>query len=301
MPLLGTDAPPLQDIDGWINGEVDSLEDGLYLLDFWTYTCVNCVRMLPLIQLIAEEYPEVQVVGVHTPEFDFEQERENVERAVEKYRLDYPIALDSENTTWKAYGNRYWPRQALVHDGEIVWQHVGESSLYDLEEEIARILDIEKRGADLSHRSPRKDISPEEYLGHKRCRGVNDSPVFRGEKELEAPRYRKKENVYLDGRWNMAPEHLEAVEDSRLFYGFSGKEANVVAHPNDGIRDIEVFLDGSKVDEKDAGVDLRVEDDRSYVRVKSPDMYNVIDTDHRDAEITLVPEKKTRLFTLTFG
>lgn len=301
MPLLGSDAPELQDIHGWINGEVDSLEDGLYLLDFWTYTCINCVRMLPLIQLLSDEYPEMNVIGVHTPEFDFEQETENVKRAVEKYRIEYPIALDSENTTWKAYGNRYWPRQALVYNGEIVWQHVGESSLYDLEEEIARILDIETRGLDLSHRSPRTDVSPEEYLGYTRCRGVNDSGVFRDKEEFEAPRYRKKENIYLDGTWEMKPDHLEAGEESRLFYSFNGKEANLVAHPNDGIRDIEVLLDGKTVDEKDAGVDLRIEDGKSYVRVKTPDMYNLVDTDNREAELALIPEKKTRLYTLTFG
>ncbi|MFB6207905.1 MAG: redoxin family protein [Candidatus Nanohaloarchaea archaeon] len=300
MPVINSDAPELQDISGWINGEVDSLDEGTFLLDFWTYSCVNCVRMLPLMQKVDDSYPEVTVVGVHTPEFDFERERENVEQAVERYGLEYPVALDSENSTWQAYGNRYWPRQALVHDGKIVWQHVGESSLYELEDKFAEVLDIEVRGVDLGHET-RSGISPETYLGFKRCRGVNDSGIFRGEKELEVPRFRAPEKVYLDGKWVMESEYLESSGDSRLFYNFDASEVNAVIHPAGSVKDIEVKMDGSYVDEKDAGSDLRFDSGKSFVRVKNPDMYNLVDTDRRKAEIVLEPENKTRFYTLTFG
>lgn len=300
MSFLSSDAPEFQDIRDWINSEERSVEEGTLLLDFWTYSCINCRKMLPMFQKIHEEYPEVTVVGVHTPEFDFEREKENVQKAVEKLGLEYPIALDSDNSTWKAYGNRYWPRQALIHEGEIVWQNIGESSLHELEHKIAEHLDVEKKNLDLSHETPEKEISPETYLGFKRCNGINDEGNFRGEKELSAPGNRKPEKVYLDGKWKQEKEFLEAVEDSKLFFNYRGSEVNLVVNPSEGVRDIEVLLDGEPVSEEDAGKDLRVEEGRSYVRVKNPDMYNLIDSEHRRSELTLLPDKRTRLYAFTF-
>ncbi|MFB6204863.1 MAG: redoxin family protein [Candidatus Nanohaloarchaea archaeon] len=300
MPVINSKAPELQDISGWVNGEAEGLEDGTYLLDFWTYSCVNCVRMLPLMQRIHEAYPEVTVLGIHTPEFDFERERENVEQAVERHGLEYPIALDSENSTWQAYGNQYWPRQTLVHDGKIVWQHIGESSLHDLEDRIVEVLDIESRGIDLEHET-RSDVSPETYLGYRRCNGVNEDGVFRGERTLEAPTFHVPEKVYLEGTWSMENEYLEAVKDSKLFYSFDAREVNAVLHPAGGVKDLAVKVDGSYVDEKDAGRDLRFDGEKSFVRVKRPGLYNLLETDRREAEIMLLPERKTRLYTLTFG
>src|SRR6267143_894313 len=112
-------APEFEDISGWINSEplsLQGLRGNVVFLDFWTYGCINCQRTLASMRELHSRYSRdgLVVVGVHTPEFPYERERGNVERAVASAGLNYPVALDSENSTWKLYGNHYWPRQTLI-------------------------------------------------------------------------------------------------------------------------------------------------------------------------------------------
>jgi thiol-disulfide isomerase/thioredoxin len=146
LPLVGHAAPEFQDIKGWINSEplsLAGLRGKAVFLDFWTYSCINCVRTLPYVEDAHEVYsPQgLVVVGVHTPEFPFERKRENVVNAVQMAGLRYPIALDSDNTTWRLYGNHYWPRQALIDaNGVVRFEHVGEGDYLTIEAEIRRLL-----------------------------------------------------------------------------------------------------------------------------------------------------------------
>lgn len=297
MPIVNSKAPALRDIEGWINSEPLSLGSGTYLLDFWTYSSVRSVRMLPLLKQVNRLDEDLQVLGVHSPRFDFERDVENVERAVRRYGIGYPVALDTDNSTWRAYGNRYRPRHALVHEGDLLWQHMGESSLEGLGEKLADILDVEE--LDFSH-DPHDEGTPRVFLGFRKAPGVNEEGVFRGEKEFSAPEFRRPGEVYLDGSWKMEDQFLEARGGSSMFFSFEGSEVSIVADPRGGVRDVEVGLDGSAVDGKDAGSDLRVEDGRSYVRIKSPGLYSVVSTDMRRADLRLEPEEKTRLFSMSF-
>jgi thiol-disulfide isomerase/thioredoxin len=134
------------DIDGWINSEplsLSGLRGKVVFLDFWTYGCVNCQRTLPWVRYLHSKYSGsgLVVVGVHTPEFPYERKRENVERAVTSAGLEFPVALDSKNTTWKLYGNHYWPRQALVDaGGKVRYDHVGEGDYEELEAKVVELL-----------------------------------------------------------------------------------------------------------------------------------------------------------------
>jgi thiol-disulfide isomerase/thioredoxin len=147
-------APEFENISGWINSEPLRLRDlrgKVVFLDFWTYGCINCQRTLPSMRELHSRYSGegLAVVGVHTPEFPYEKKRENVERAVTSAGLTYPIALDSENSTWKLYGNHYWPRQTLVDaNGMIRYEHVGEGDYDEIDAKIVQLL-----GEVKSHRS----------------------------------------------------------------------------------------------------------------------------------------------------
>jgi|SRR5579872_2552043 len=140
-------APEFQDIKGWINSEpltMRSLQGKVVFLDFWTFGCINCINTRPHFRRLYELHKEDQdfaMIGVHTPEFDYEKDPRNVQRAVAKYELHYPCALDSENATWKAYGNQYWPRQAIVDaTGVIRYEHVGEGAYAEMELKVAELL-----------------------------------------------------------------------------------------------------------------------------------------------------------------
>lgn len=139
-------APEFKDIAGWINSDplsVTGLKGKVVFLDFWTYGCINCQRTLPSMRELHSKYREsgLVIVGVHTPEFQYERRRENVESAVSAAGLEYPIAMDSRNSTWKLYGNHYWPRQTLIDaDGRIRYEHVGEGGYEEIESNIQELL-----------------------------------------------------------------------------------------------------------------------------------------------------------------
>jgi thiol-disulfide isomerase/thioredoxin len=115
------------------------LRGKVVLLDFWTFDCVNCIRTLPHIRQLHAKYGGAGfvLIGVHTPEFEYERDPENLANAVKRFRIEYPVAIDNENETWKLYGNQYWPRQTLVDaQGRVRWEHVGEGDYDKIEEEI---------------------------------------------------------------------------------------------------------------------------------------------------------------------
>jgi len=139
-------APELQSISGWINSEpltLNSLKGRVVILDFWTYGCYNCQNTLPEMKKLHAKYDKegLVIIGVHTSEFPYERKRENVERAVASAGLTYPIALDSNNTTWKLYGNHWWPRQTIIDvNGEVAYEHVGEGSYREIEVKVVELL-----------------------------------------------------------------------------------------------------------------------------------------------------------------
>ena len=153
MLALERDAPEFRGIEGWVNSQplsLQGLRGKVVLLDFWTYGCINCSRTLPYVNELHAKYSKggLVVVGVHTPEFPFERKRANVERAVTVAGLEYPIALDGDNLTWKPYGNHYWPRQTLVDaKGEVRYEHVGEGDYEEIEAKVVELLNEARGGA----------------------------------------------------------------------------------------------------------------------------------------------------------
>jgi thiol-disulfide isomerase/thioredoxin len=141
-------APDFTGINNWFNSKPLSMADlrgKVVLVDFWTYGCVNCVNTLPHVTELYAKYKDkgLVVVGVHTPEFPFERSASNVQAALKRHGITYPVAQDNDSKTWNAYRNRYWPAQYIVdQSGKIVFQHEGEGSYDQIDRTVARLLNV---------------------------------------------------------------------------------------------------------------------------------------------------------------
>jgi thiol-disulfide isomerase/thioredoxin len=140
-------APEFTGIDRWLNSaplSMQGLRGKVVLVDFWTYTCINCIRTLPHVKSWHEKYKDkgLVVVGVHTPEYPFERSTANVQAAIKRFGIAYPVAQDNRYATWQAYGNQYWPAVYLVdRRGRIVYTHFGEGAYAETEARIRALLD----------------------------------------------------------------------------------------------------------------------------------------------------------------
>ena len=140
-------APNLVGIAHYLNTTPEELtekiEDSVVLYDIWTYSCINCIRTLPYITSWDEKYADqgLLVIGIHSPEFEFEKNAENVKIAIEKYGINYPVVLDNDMKTWKAFENNYWPRKYIAdHEGNLRYDHIGEGSYHETEKVIQQLL-----------------------------------------------------------------------------------------------------------------------------------------------------------------
>ncbi len=149
-------APELTKISGYINSKPITLADirgKVVLVDFWTYSCINCIRTIPYLNSWYEKYADdgLVIVGVHTPEFEFEKDYNNVKGAVERFGIKYPVAQDNEKQTWNAYENRYWPRKYLIDsEGYIRYDHIGEGAYTETEKVIQSLLTERTEHSDLN-------------------------------------------------------------------------------------------------------------------------------------------------------
>lgn len=168
-------APELTKLTEWINSNpltMKELRGKVVLIDFWTYSCINCLRTLPYLVNWDKKYRDqgLVIIGVHAPEFAFEQKRSNVEEAVKKNQIEYPVVLDNDYNTWNAYENRYWPAKYFIdRDGNIRHYHFGEGAYDESEQVIQYLLGIDATPtASVIPAIPSiksLTISPETYLG----------------------------------------------------------------------------------------------------------------------------------------
>ena len=182
-------APGFEGGGNWLNSELLTL-DGLLadektqavLVDFWTYSCINCQRTIPYLRTWWDKYQDrgLVIVGVHSPEFEFEKEM-----AINKYGVGWPVVQDNEMKIWQAYGNNYWPRKYLINrEGKIVYDHIGEGGYEETEKEIQKLLDIELSSYQVTEEpfvadAPQGKLTPELYLNKRRQ--VSDQVKLTGE------------------------------------------------------------------------------------------------------------------------
>jgi thiol-disulfide isomerase/thioredoxin len=314
-------AKELVNTSGFINTDGVTVEEFIgnkvVLIDFWTYSCINCQRTTPYLNAWWEKYKDqgLMILGVHTPEFEFEKNYANVSTAVEKFGISYPVVLDNDYGTWSAYRNRYWPRKYLIDiDGFVVYDHIGEGGYEETERKIQELLEERKqklgKGADVARDvvSPSGTISvegnrprsPEIYFGAWRnLRLGNGKTETIGTAQFTEPTGIKTNVLYLDGTWNVQKEYAESAEvPAKIIFRYQGKNVYMVATSEEGAN-ITVLRDGEVVG-AEAGADTKQE---GKAVIQENRLYHLIE-EAEYGEHTLeiiVDDPGARIFTFTFG
>lgn len=247
--------PGFQGEQSWINSELLELETDLsgkvVLIDFWTYTCINCVRTFPYLRDWYSKYHDqgFEIVGVHSPEFEFEKVYNNVLMASKEHELLYPIVLDNDFKIWRAYNNRYWPAHYLIDkNGDVRYTHFGEGKYIETENAIRTLLDEEPLDQDEIPLG-RKQQTPEIYLGYERAQNYSRQNSIRVDSSVD---YEPIDNllvdsVALEGKWTVGPESITANEDgAKIKLNFLATNVYLVIHPptNDSVaKSVVVKLD----------------------------------------------------------
>jgi len=315
-------APELQFISGYLNTEeglkIGDLKGQVVLIDFWTYTCINCIRTLPFLIEWDEKYRDkgLVIIGVHTPEFPFEKKYENVKEAVEKHGITYPVVQDNDYGTWNAYRNRFWPHKFLIDaEGFIRYDHIGEGKYEETERQIQELLseigkDVSDMGVSrLEDRTPTLSQTPELYAGYEfalsRGQDVgNEKGLKPGEVvDYILPGRIKKNVIYLEGKWMSNENDLKAEEGGvSIVLDFTATAVNIVSDSLVDTLELEVFIDGKYVSEERAGDDVQFDGDRAFVLVDEPRLYNVFRWEYGNYELRLTTNSEEFKFNaFTFG
>lgn len=290
------EAPELIGLENWINSEpIDSIKDlqgKVVLVDFWTYSCINCIRTLPYLQSWHEKYADdgLVILGIHAPEFQFEQKPENVQKAVDEFGLTYAVVQDNDFETWRAYQNRYWPAKYLIDQNGIVrYTHFGEGKYDETEEYIAELLNTEMTHSEIE--ATKVDFgqigTPETYIGLKRRENfVKDVEKLRNNEWT------------LSGDWEADGERaITTRPGASIRMKFIASKANLVIG---GGGTATVKIDGVIATSENTGADvvdgvLTLDGERLYELTDFDDEYET-----HEIEI-IFDEPDVELFAWTFG
>ncbi len=271
-----------------------ALKGKVVLVDIWDYTCVNCIRTLPYIKAWAEKYKDkgLVIIGVHSPEFDFEKDTKNLNAAVKKFDLHYPIVADNEFQIWNSLANRYWPAKYLFDkNGKLRTTHFGEGQYQEFEAFLQKILlerDSTLAMPVLSElvRSTDKPGSvcyrptPETYVGFERNHlGNTEEPKPNTSTHFSLPEKLEDDKLYLEGDWIVAREHASpaAASAGSLVIRYQAKEVNLVIKPQkENDFSVLVTQDGHPIPKEDRGADVVERDGKTYLTVNEPRMYYII-------------------------
>ncbi len=342
---VGSLAPDFAGIDTWINSDalsIANLKGRVVLVDFWTYTCVNCIRTLPYLQEWHEKYKEhgLEIVGVHTPEFDFEKITANVQNASDDLGVVWPVAQDNDFGTWRAYSNQFWPAKYLIDkDGVVRYTHFGEGGYDETELAIRELL--RDAGAELGSIGRSDDDGPEvipaaytedpearitrelyggwnrnytstgQYIGHASYYDLPETTH-----EYVDPGEHFNQFLFLDGVWTSGLEsikHGRATEAYEDYIGlkFSARSANAVIDLEEGVEPfkVKVTIEDKNsgayrpLTEDEAGADVAFEDGETFLNVDAGRMYFVVSLpDFDDRELKFSSNSPDfGLFAMTFG
>ncbi|MBI4065217.1 cytochrome c biogenesis protein DipZ [Candidatus Gottesmanbacteria bacterium] len=290
-PDLGP-APELISGGRWFNPStssgqaltIKSLHGKVVLVDFWTYTCINCIRTLPYLKSWHAKYKDkgLVIIGVHTPEFEFEKNPDNVAKAIKDFGLEYAVMQDNNYATWNAYNNRYWPAKYLIDkDGRIRYTHFGEGNYDETEKKIQELL--EESGSlvgDVSISNPTYQVqtrTPETYLGFRRMSGLASPERVKVDEGTlyTTPTNLNRNSFALSGQWMIGDEYASPAQGSSLTYRFDAKEVFLVMRPKtEGLTGrIRVTLDNQSLTINVAGEDTKegivtIDSDRLYKLIK---------------------------------
>ena len=315
-PALGPQAAEVEGIAAWINSDpltIEELEGKVVLVDFWTYTCINCIRTFPYLKLWHSRYADegLVILGVHTPEFEFEKDYDNVVQATRDNGIIWPVAQDNDYVTWHNYRNRYWPAKYLIdQDGVVRYTHFGEGGYGETEKQIRLLL--AEAGADLSDgklvlptdqevdmtylNTRNAQVTPELYAGYERNfstalygRGayVVQPDYFDSQDEvvtLKAPAELVQHKIYFNGPWSIMAEssrHARETSENEDYIAlkYSAKSVNAVLTA-ESIQSYRVLLtmNGQPLTEENKGRDVIIGGNGdSYIEVNEARLYELVD------------------------
>lgn len=276
------------DLDWLLNTDRLELQGKYVLVDFWTYSCINCVRTVPQIEEIHEKisHQDLVVVGVHTPEFDFEKIPGNVSRAIKELGITYPVVLDQEYYLWAYFNNQYWPAHYLFdREGELVFESIGEEGTDELVKVINGMVQAEI-AVKSRKKSENERITHEIYLGKNRgelgnsaeCNGDSCNIFF-------LPEDMEKERPYLKGKWEQHGQFIESLEgESSIYLDFKGTSIS-------GVFDSD----------SEAAITCSIGGETSKVTINGPNTYPISEQGYLEENLVITVPKGVRVFTLTFG
>lgn len=280
LPVEGT-LPTLGGATGWLNSPPlsrEQLHGKVVLIDFWTYSCINCLRAMPFVHEWAQRYRDhgLVVIGVHTPEFAFERDPRNVMKAVQQLKVEYPVALDNQYAIWRAFNNRYWPAHYFVDaQGNIRGHQFGEGNYAHSEQVIRRLLveagqtelppPADPAAADLQGVATQADMgnlrSPETYLGHARAEQFASPGGQRADAAFgyTLPSTLALNQWGLSGQWRLNDEAAQLQQaGGRIAFQFHARDLHLVLAPGEDGKPVRfrVLLDGKPLPAADAGTDV---------------------------------------------
>lgn len=301
----------------------DDLTGSIVLIDFWDYSCINCINTLPYLREWWKRYRTYNffIIGVHTPEFEFGKEPDKVQSALLRFDIGYPVISDPAYETWKRYDNNVWPREILVdHTGKIRYDHKGEGSYQVTEKKIQDLIHgLHPQAKFDNPLTPVKEtdevgavcypMTPEVYLGYGRGRPVNGVADIKDRvASYEMPRSLRVHQWGLAGSWEIKKEEVVSATDpdvaSSLMIRYEATELFAVMRAVDGktLR-VEIRQDDLPLTEETVGEDVTLSNDKTYVTVREDRLYKLIkNLSHGQHQVELLPEQAGVAFhTFTFG
>lgn len=311
--------PDLVGISGYVNTTPEDLKaamkDKVVLYDFWTYSCINCIRTFPYLKAWNEKYSDkgLLIIGVHSPEFEFEKDINNVKMAVAKYGLKYPTVLDNDHSTWNAFGNRYWPAEYLTDSlGHIRHTHFGEGAYDETEKVIQQLLDERSQRLGLNVNADQSLVNlkehqfanqqtPELYFGYNFATGrsfLGNSEGFKADETVNysLPSNLQQDHFYLEGQWQNLPDSMKLVSQTgKIVLPYFAKDVHIVAANK---ADLQILLDGNPISSNYAGADVQ----NGIVHVSENRLYNIVSSSTAGSHtLTIVAQPGFQIYTFTFG
>jgi len=317
-------APEIADPSGFINtgGLPISISQfkgkKAVLIDFWTYSCINCQRTEPYMKAWYTKYSDqgLEIISIHTPEFSFEKVQSNVQNAVNGFGIKYPVVMDNNYGTWNAFGNEYWPNKYLIDvNGYIVYNHAGEGNYDVTEEAIQKALKERDAALGLPDTVPSGIVnpsdavsmdlngvqSPETYFGANRNEYLANGNVgATGMQTLTVPSSINMNSLYLGGAWNFQPEYAQAATGSEITYEYSAKNLYFVAASEDpNGTQIKITVDG-KAPGAMAGADVSAD---GTATIKEDRLYKLLQGTSYGTHTIKIEAEGSGLdaYTFTFG
>lgn len=309
-------APNIQGISAWINSpplNISKLKGKVILVDFWTYSCINCIRSIPHLNAWESEYGNngLVIIGVSTPEFQFEHNYSNVYNAVQRFGIKYSVALDNNYSTWDAYDNQYWPADYLIDkNGDVRYVSLGEGDYNQTEQVIRELLQNAGYVVPSNLTSVPLGVNfsgietPEIYLGYARAREpIGNSQGFVPNQIVNYTYQNVTQNntVYFSGEWyNYADSMIAVNNNSKLFLVYKAANVNMVASGN--YSNIAVKLDGQNLTQQYLGSDVHLSNGEAVATINASRLYNIVSAPtyvwHR---VEIDASQGFRIYTFTFG